>query len=333
MNGDSNKRDCVNYICKQYQKYGECSYGDSCKFLHETNSSTPIKENTLEKRVRTKRKGNASSYLRNFLVETFGLETLRSGSGILDIAGGKGQLSFELLNVNCCQSTIFDPRDKISYDCYIKKLQSGNYFSFNESLNKFERNHQNQAQPLIPSHIKIFWTPILWETIGLEVKNEEYYVRERNYFSEYTEFLELSSNENFDRESHLTMLFKEAANCWNPKTLLTQGSATPASEESIDIKSTTEMKELLENCSFVVGLHPDQATEAIVDFCLLFNKPFAVVPCCVCSKQFTRRTLNGNLVRNYEQLIAHLLSKNDKIKVAVLPISGRNQVLYWSPTF
>ena len=31
----------------------------------------------------------------------------------------------------------------------------------------------------------------------------------------------------------------------------------------------------------VVGLHPDEATEAIVDCALAHGKPFAVVPCCV----------------------------------------------------
>ena len=37
----------------------------------------------------------------------------------------------------------------------------------------------------------------------------------------------------------------------------------------------------LANASAVVGLHPDGATEAIVDFALATGKPFAVVPCCV----------------------------------------------------
>lgn len=39
----------------------------------------------------------------------------------------------------------------------------------------------------------------------------------------------------------------------------------------------------------VVGMHSDQATEWIVDFALANNKPFAVVPCCVCPTVFPRR--------------------------------------------
>lgn len=37
----------------------------------------------------------------------------------------------------------------------------------------------------------------------------------------------------------------------------------------------------LQTCSIIVGLHPDQATDAIVDCALQLGKPFAAVPCCV----------------------------------------------------
>jgi len=36
-------------------------------------------------------------------------------------------------------------------------------------------------------------------------------------------------------------------------------------------------------------MHPDQATESIVDFALHFNKPFAVIPCCVFPRLFPNR--------------------------------------------
>ena len=35
----------------------------------------------------------------------------------------------------------------------------------------------------------------------------------------------------------------------------------------------------------VVGLHPDEATEAIVDWALANGRSFAVVPCCVFARQ------------------------------------------------
>jgi len=35
---------------------------------------------------------------------------LRRGSGALDVAGGKGELSFELVNLSGIPSTLVDPR-------------------------------------------------------------------------------------------------------------------------------------------------------------------------------------------------------------------------------
>ena len=56
-----------------------------------------------------------------------------------------------------------------------------------------------------------------------------------------------------------------------------------------EVQQCTEMHELLLNCSVIVGMHPDQATEAIVDAALRADRPFAVVPCCVYPTLFPRR--------------------------------------------
>ena len=53
---------------------------------------------------------NRASELRKFLVATFGLERLQSGSGVLDVAGGKGELAFQLQNLNGIPATVVDPR-------------------------------------------------------------------------------------------------------------------------------------------------------------------------------------------------------------------------------
>jgi len=44
------------------------------------------------------------------LIDTFGREKLAQGSGVLDIGGGRGELSFEMLNLNNIRATIVDPR-------------------------------------------------------------------------------------------------------------------------------------------------------------------------------------------------------------------------------
>ena len=59
----------------------------------------------------------------------------------------------------------------------------------------------------------------------------------------------------------------------------------------VDVKVCEECSEdkILENCSCIIGLHPDQATGAIVEFAVKHRKPFIVVPCCVFSRLFPNR--------------------------------------------
>lgn len=45
-----------------------------------------------------------------FLVETLGADVMRSGSGVLDVAGGRGEVSFELKESHGVPSTVVDPR-------------------------------------------------------------------------------------------------------------------------------------------------------------------------------------------------------------------------------
>jgi hypothetical protein len=45
-----------------------------------------------------------------FLIETFGKEFLSTGSGVFDVAGGKGHLSFELHCINRIPCTLIEPR-------------------------------------------------------------------------------------------------------------------------------------------------------------------------------------------------------------------------------
>lgn len=99
--------------------------------------------------------------------------------------------------------------------------------------------------------------------------------------------------------------------------------------EAFDGAFLRERAELLEACSAVVGMHPDQATEALVDAALRWQKPFAVVPCCVFPTLFPqRRTRTGQGVVSYEGFLGYLKGKDERIRSARLPFSGRNKVLY-----
>lgn len=97
----------------------------------------------------------------------------------------------------------------------------------------------------------------------------------------------------------------------------------------LDDEAIARHHELFQTCSVLVGMHPDEATEAIVDAALALNKPFAVVPCCVMSRIFPDRKLpDGTPVATYETLVEYLKAKDQRIQTAFLPFAGRNQVLY-----
>ena len=116
----------------------------------------------------------------------------------------------------------------------------------------------------------------------------------------------------------------------------TQRSAAPPSAAPCPTPlDAFTVYETLHSCSAVVGMHPDQATEAIVDFALASGKPFAVVPCCVYSNLFPlRRDQRGRLVTSYRDFVAYLIAKDpERIGVVELPFEGKNKVVYLKPEF
>ncbi|KAG8457344.1 hypothetical protein KFE25_014073 [Diacronema lutheri] len=79
-----------------------------------------------------------------------------------------------------------------------------------------------------------------------------------------------------------------------------------------------EHSALLSACSIVVGMHPDEATEAIVDLAVAARKPFALLPCCVFPKRFAARRLpDGNEVRTHADLCVYLVHKARRLYAAV----------------
>mmetsp|Transcript_66240 Transcript_66240/g.209391 ORF Transcript_66240/g.209391 Transcript_66240/m.209391 type:complete len:335 (-) Transcript_66240:422-1426(-) len=103
---------------------------------------------------------------------------------------------------------------------------------------------------------------------------------------------------------------------------------------------------LLSSPRLVLGFHPDQATDALVDLALALQVPFAVVPCCVFPSQFPHRTLpGGRLARSYDDHLEFLCSKHPAIRRGTLDfdaglaaegndgvVQPRNTVLYMLPS-
>jgi hypothetical protein len=67
--------------------------------------------NSARKRVKTVRNEDKSGVLRRFILENFsGVERLETGGGVLDVAGGNAELSWQLVNLNNVRATVCDPR-------------------------------------------------------------------------------------------------------------------------------------------------------------------------------------------------------------------------------
>jgi hypothetical protein len=123
-------------------------------------------------------------------------------------------------------------------------------------------------------------------------------------------------------------------------------SSIPTFQYALDVVS---------KCNLIVGMHPDQAVDAIIDAALYKNISFFVVPCCTYSREFPNRRIpipitvddthannngNGNnekqnqnhkttkVVTTYDELLQYLENKSADIKRHVLPFEGRNVCLY-----
>jgi hypothetical protein len=93
-----------------------------------------------------------------------------------------------------------------------------------------------------------------------------------------------------------------------------------------------EYESLVKQATCLVGLHPDECTEAILDTALLYGKPVAIVPCCVFPHMFPDRYLVDRPhvpVTTYEEFLQYLLEKDDRLQRATLAFEGRNQVIYY----
>jgi hypothetical protein len=209
-------------------------------------------------------------------MEKFGLEP--GQHSLLDIAGGSGQLAFQLSVRRGFNVTVVDPRElRLSPD----QQRTLHYHRTtglrvlpgerNRSLPVWDYGH-HFGEPIMATERNTTHERTFWVGGGAQVRH-----------------LQLYLDPQFP--SHQPVTWKD--------------------------------------CSVVLGMHPDEATEDLVDLALAHDKPFAVVPCCVFWKRDPHRTTpGGKPVRTWEQLCDYLEAKDGRIQRETLPFPGRNIVLY-----
>ena len=240
---------------------------------------------------------------REFILQTYSdyLDTTTSGSSsssssstitntniILDIAGGKGDLSWILHNIDNYQSIVMDPR------CTINHIhKSVEYLRrFPDECSKRAIPHQSTYQPLAalmpmleqknysmesPLHIRIFVDDELIQVLRSIVTVDHDAPIDPNQWVQY----------------------------WTKATQRTIDHITPSGKNdfSIDRVSISEDSnnnnitdaqmalQYILQAKLIVGYHPDQATDACFTLAQLLNIPVCVVPCCVFPSEFPHRRL------------------------------------------
>jgi hypothetical protein len=98
-------------------------------------------------------------------------------------------------------------------------------------------------------------------------------------------------------------------------------------------KDEGKSKILMDECSLVCAMHPDEATEPSINWAIEKKRPFFLVPCCVFSRLFPqRRSSDGRSVETPADFVKYLLEKHPGTKLATLDIDGANQCVYWTGT-
>lgn len=210
----------------------------------------------------------------------------------MDVAGGKGYLSFQLQCTGYnIPTTLIEPRQA----------------KLNRKQSKQLRKH---CRPIF-KQICAFFGPELWDPMS-----------ESNVKGGEAAFVPTRVPDQLASAS--TILCSEELS--HKKDQRTREERSSRKVEQLALSAAPD---ILRDCSAVVGLHPDQATEVIVDFALSHSKPFAVVPCCVFPRQFPqRRQKDGGLVITTEEFIQYLVDKDPRIRLAYLEMEGRNKVVY-----
>jgi len=303
--------------CKYWLNQGRCHKGDLCAYAHASRETRAAWISERKRRRRAlatvdgdphaegggaKTKAARARVFVDWLVETFGAEALSRGSGVLDVAGGRGDVSFELHTKRGVPCTLVEPRPR--------KLNRMQHKWLKARVRKEEaKNGRKEAKN------------------GGEAGNGG----------------------------------EAAGNGSDAATPPSRRTDAPIADDAnvlcaqVREMFTPENWHKFEECSVVIGMHPDEATEAIVDFARARGKPFAVVPCCVFPAMFPDRRVRREVVlegkdggaaagvgddepdsfepdsfepvTERRQLVRWLAGKT-RGEVAYLAFEGANQVVY-----
>jgi hypothetical protein len=265
---------------------------------------------------------------RDFLIQTYGPYLDNNDDGhVLDVAGGKGDLSWLLQNVDAISSVVLDPRGDVS-KCAIPK--SVRY------LKEHPEEAERRAVPGLPTHQPL---AVLMPQLA---DKESVFVLPRH--------LPISLDQQLVDKVKNVVDKKEDAHdewdtFWNDKIVghrchgsgrgCTKGNLPSTTDTAIS--TADEALQVILGTKLVAGFHPDQATDYCIEMAQILRVPFCIVPCCVFPSEFPHRQVSTTheRVQNYTQLIQYLREKCPEAKTGFLNFhfaeTAKNLVLYTEP--
>ena len=360
----------VTPLCKHWRLRSRCAVNDAglCAFAHHR---TDVGVPTSHTEVATAKRGwggkrrqicnkDRASVFRIWLSNTYGLEYLRSETGtdsdqktvVMDIAGGRGDLAWELKNCTGVPETVvLDPRDACFADtgfrqCETKwrrgfwdRTRTGPVFS---KCNPRAASGPPRPPPLTPLHFRTFlraetFHRFLFTQTDSEIIRNKWFTSElhrassimwtRKGLEDHHDDDEASSDE---ETKPLGALYHE-----NVEKMV-EGDGDGEVEEGVEeegvVNGLSQASRLLQATKLLVGMHPDEAAAEIVATAVHCKVPFAVIPCCVHLKTFPKRKLRNNTrVTTYEDLVQYLMEMHPKSRQCELDFEGRNVCVYTLP--
>lgn len=288
---------------------------------------------------------------RDFLWETYG-SYLTPGDLVLDVAGGKGDLSWLFENVDDLKSVVVDPRSLSSQNHLIRSVHW---------LSDHPDECRKRAIPDLPTHqpLAALIPEILErkEKRALKVSEPEYLAPRHlkmKLNNDVVKAIRKARQEPVSSDgcppSWRTFWSKIQEE--NTTNELVNGDALflPESERksfatTTPIQAASEAWKVLQKIRLITAFHPDSATEACVDLAGLLRIPLCIVPCCVFPSEFPDRKVavqedSGKValvrVRDHQLFIRYLQHKQPQLRKKLLPFhfTGtplKNVALYTLP--
>ncbi|KAL7432321.1 hypothetical protein ACHAXM_005448 [Skeletonema potamos] len=334
-------------------KKEEDSSQQLCVFIDKNGASSslplPLQLSIIpsnEDSTRALSRRNRVYVYRDFLLSTFphlaSSSSADASINALDVAGGRGDLSWILNNFDRINSIIADPRVP-NHKSLIKSTEfllahpdeaavravegKSSHQPLAKLLPRLIENCIKRLNMSSPLHLRIHVDDNLLETVKSVCSSKKLDEEERmSIWNEYW------------RQEKLRVESNKAVYGGTPSTSDQndpQQSDDGAQKTKQQITDSRNALDTITTLDYILGFHPDQATEAAIDLALFLKCPFAVVPCCVFPTEFPNRRIDGNGVKNHSQLIEYLCMKHEKIRKGTLNFvetaTAKNVVLYMLP--